>query len=98
LTLFRKYGHDKDNERVFFYNDKVEVDFYVPEDKLAIQTSFSISKAGSTREREVDALNKIPKVLACDRRIILTYEESDTITDDFGTIEVMPLWKWILGQ
>ena len=30
--------------------------------------------------------------------IILTYEESDTITDDFGTIEVMPLWKWILGQ
>lgn len=98
LTLFRKYGHDKDNERVFFYNDKVEVDFYVPEDKLAIQTSYSISKAGSTREREVDALNKIPKVLACDRRIILTYEESDTITDDFGTIEVMPLWKWILGQ
>ena len=98
LTLFRKYGHDKDNERVFFYNDKLEVDFYVPEDKLAIQTSFSISKAGSTREREVDALNKIPKLLACDRRIILTYEESDTITDDFGTIEVMPLWKWILGQ
>ena len=83
---------------MFFYNDKVEVDFYVPEDKLAIQTSFSISKAGATREREVDALNKIPKVLACDRRIILTYEESDTITDDFGTIEVMPLWKWILGQ
>ena len=98
LTLFRKYGHDKDNERVFFYNDKVEVDFYVPEDKLAIQTSYSISKAESTREREVDALNKIPKLLACDRRVILTYEESDTITDDFGTIEVMPLWKWILGQ
>ena len=29
---------------------------------------------------------------------VITYEESDTITDDFGTIEVMPLWKWILGQ
>ena len=33
LSLFRKYGHDKDNERVFFYNANIEVDFYVPEDR-----------------------------------------------------------------
>jgi predicted AAA+ superfamily ATPase len=98
LTLFRKYGHDKDNERVFFFNDKVEVDFYVPEDKLAIQTSFCINKAEYTYDREVDALKKLPKTLACDRRVILTYDESDAVIDDFGTIEVMPLWKWILEQ
>jgi hypothetical protein len=98
LTLFRKYGHDKDNERVFFYNDKVEVDFYIPEKKLAIQASYSLSGADSTYDREVDALKKIPNVLECDRRVILTYDESDTITDEFGTIEVMPLWKWILEQ
>ena len=96
LTLFRKYGHEKDNERVFFYNDKVEVDFYIPEDHLAIQASYSISQADSTFDREVDALKKIPNVLACNRRLILTYDESDIITDKFGTIEVMPLWKWIL--
>ena len=96
LTLFRKYGHEKDNERVFFYNDKVEVDFYIPEDHLAIQASYSISQADSTFDREVDALKKIPSVLACNRRLILTYDESDIITDKFGTIEVMPLWKWIL--
>jgi len=42
--------------------------------------------------------HSVSRELCCDRRIILTYEESDTITDDFGTIEVMPLWKWILGQ
>ena len=96
LTLFRKYGHDKDNERVFFYNDKVEVDFYIPEDNLAIQASYSLSGADSTYDREVDALKKLPSVLKCDRRVILTYDESDTITDEFGTIEVMPLWKWIL--
>ena len=96
LTLFRKYGHDKDYERVFFYNDKVEVDFYIPEEKMAIQVSYSISQADSTFDREVDALKKIPNVLACDRRVILTYDESATITDEFGTIEVMPLWKWIL--
>lgn len=96
LTMFRKYGHDKDNERVFFYNDKVEMDFYVPEEKLAIQASYSLSGADSTYDREVDALKKIPNVLECDRRVILTYDEFDTITDEYGTIEVMPLWKWIL--
>ena len=98
LTLFRKYGHDKDNERIFFYNDKVEVDFYIPEEKLAIQASYSLSASDSTYDREVDALKKIPNVLECNRRVILTYDEFDTVTDDFGTIEVMPLWKWILEQ
>ena len=97
LSLLRKYGHDQDNERVFFYNDKVEVDFYVPEDKLAIQAAYSISQAETTYEREVDALKKLPKVLPCNRRLILTYDESDIIKDEFGTIEVMPLWKWLLN-
>lgn len=97
LSLFRKYGHDRDNERVFFYHDKVEVDFYIPEDQLAIQASYSISQDETTFDREVDALKKIPKALPCRRRLILTYNESDTIRDEFGIIEVMPLWKWLLG-
>ena len=96
LTLFRKYGHDKDNERIFFYNDKVEVDFYIPEEKLAIQASYSFTGSDSTYDREVDALKKIPNALECNRRVILTYDEFDTVTDEFGTIEVMPLWNWIL--
>jgi predicted AAA+ superfamily ATPase len=96
LTLFRKYGHDKDNERIFFYNDKVEVDFYIPEEKLAIQASYSLTGSDSTYDREVDALKKIPNALECNRRVILTYDEFDTVTDEFGTIEVMPLWNWIL--
>ena len=96
LSLFHKYGHDIDNERVFFYYDKVEVDFYVPEDKLAIQASYSITQADSTYERELDALKKLPKVLPCERRIILTHDESDTISDEYGSIEVIPLWKWLL--
>lgn len=27
LSLFRRYGHDADNERVFFYRANVEVNF-----------------------------------------------------------------------
>lgn len=98
LSLFRKYGHDPDNERVFFYNDKVEVDFYVPEEKLALQVSYSVSQAEATFNREVDALKKLPKTLPCERRVILTYDESDIISDEFGSIEIMPSWKWLLNN
>ena len=97
LQLFRIYGHDQDNERVYFYNSNVEVDFYVPEDELAIQVSYSISRDIDTREREVGALQKLPKALACKRRIILTYDEQQIIEDEYGKIEVIPYWKWMLG-
>ena len=46
--------------------------FYVPEDELAIQVSYSI-------------------------RIILTYDEQQIIEDEYGNIEVIPCWKWMLG-
>ena len=97
LSLFREYGHDKDNERVFFYKDSnIDVDFYVPEDKLAIQASFSISKSNETFDREVDALRKLPAVKECSRRVILTDNERDSITDEHGIIEVIPLWSWLM--
>ena len=98
LSLFRKYGNDKDNERVFFYNQNVEVDFYVPDDELAIQVSYSIEGSDETGAREVEALQKLPKVLSCKRRVIITYDEEKTIEDQYGTIEVIPCWKWLIQQ
>ncbi|QVJ82204.1 ATP-binding protein [Xylanibacter ruminicola] len=89
LQLFRIYGHDPENERVFFYNDSYEVDFYVPEAELAIQVSYSL-RDEDTRKRETEALQKLPRRLPCSRRIILTYDEEDTITDQYGIIEVIP--------
>ena len=95
LQLFRIYGHDMENERVFFYYDGYEVDFYIPEDELAIQVSYSL-RDEDTRKRETEALQKLPKRVPCNRRTILTYDEEETITDRFGTVEVIPVWKWLL--
>ena len=97
LSLFRRYGHDADNERVYFYNENVEVDFYVPEDELAIQVSYSIIDT-NTLSREVGALQKLPKIRPCRRRVIITYDEEDSITDNYGNIEVIPCWKWLLEK
>lgn len=96
LTLFRQFGHDVENERVFFYNDKVEVDFYIPEQEWAVQVCYTL-KDMETRERETDALRKLPKVLPCRRRTIITYDETDEWTDENGNIEVIPFWRWILS-
>ena len=85
--LFRKFGHDVDNERVYFYNANVEVDFYVPEEELAVQVSYSLADE-STKKREVDTLSKLPNVHPCKRRVIVTYDEEDTITDKHGIIEI----------
>lgn len=49
-----------------------------------------------TRKREVSALTKLPKLLECERRTIITYDEETTIEDEFGIIDVMPAWKWLL--
>ena len=95
LQLFRIYGHDPENERVFFYHHNFEVDFYVPDAELAIQVSYSL-RDEETRKRETEALHKLPHHLPCSRRIILTYDEEETITDQHGIIEVFPVWKWLL--
>lgn len=84
-----------ENERVFFYYDSYEIDFYIPENELAIQVSYSL-RDEDTRKRETEALQKLPKRMQCSRRLILTYDEEETITDQFGTIEVIPAWKWLL--
>lgn len=96
LALFQRYGHDRDNERIFFYNEKVEVDFYVPEDELAIQVSYSVTQSPETFDREVKALKQLPNVRSCKRRLILTNDESGKIDDEFGSIEIIPVWKWLL--
>ena len=92
-NLIRRHGRE---DAVFFYNKGVEVDFYIPEEELAIQVSFSI-KDEETRTREVKALLTIVKVLPCKRRIIITYDEEDAWQLSSDGIEVIPVWRWLLS-
>ena len=93
INLIRKYGRE---DAVFFYNQSVEVDFYIPETETAFQVSFSI-RDEVTRRREVKALEALPKVLPCKQRYIITYDETDEWQLSDSGIEVLPVWKWLLG-
>ena len=77
------------------HTNSYEVDFYIPDDELAIQVCYSLHDE-ETRKRETEALQKLPNRLSCKRRLILTYDEEEIINDKHGTIEIVPVWKWLL--
>lgn len=92
ITLLRKYGRD---DAVYFYNHGVEVDFYIPEDEIAIQVSYTLSDI-DTLKRETKALIKVSSVLSCKRLIIITHDEERIIETRNRQIEVIPIWKWLM--
>lgn len=92
LTLKKKFADD-----VFYYNKNVEVDFYIPKEKIGIQVSYSIADF-DTREREVDALLKLNKAFGLEKLQIITYNEEEIINIQDLKIYVIPIWKWMIEQ
>ena len=85
IQLRRLYGED-----VYFYHNGVEVDFYVPEEQLAIQVCYSLHDA-ETRKRETNALLQLSKRMNVTKMLIITRDEESTISD----IQVLPICKWL---
>ena len=90
IELKKKYGGE-----VFYYNRNVEVDFYIPPVNMAIQVYLSLSQS-DTREREVRALVKMGQTYNLEKLQIITWEEDNIIEEGNLTIEILPLWKWIV--
>lgn len=90
ICLRQKYG-----SQVYFYNKNVEVDFVVYDEGIAIQVSYSLSDP-ETEKREVDALLKLNKVLPMRKLMIICKDEERDITVNDVTIQVIPVWKWLL--
>lgn len=90
IRLRQKYG-----SQVYFYNKNVEVDFVVYDEGIAIQVSYSLSDP-ETEKREVDALLKLNKVLPMRKLMIISKDEERDFTVNDVTIQVIPVWKWLL--
>lgn len=96
IHLRRLYGNNED-PRVFFYSRNIEVDFYIPEESLAIQVSYDINDL-DTKEREVGALVALNKVYPLKSAYIVTRDQEDTLTEGGLEIKVVPIWKWLLNE
>lgn len=90
LELKRKYGDD-----IFYFRDKFETDFYLPQQEQAIQVSYSLSRP-ETMKREILGLISTLKARNLKDGTILTYDEEEKITQDDFKIQIIPVWKWIL--
>lgn len=92
INLYHLYGND-----LYYYNRNVEVDFYIPSERTAIQVSYDISNA-DTLDREVSALVKLNTFKPLYKAVIITFNDENTIIRNNLTISVVPVWKWLLGQ
>lgn len=92
----RKSYWDTEEPRLFFYkHGGVDLDFYIPEAKMGIQASYSLTDQ-ETREREIKALLSFNKAFKLNKALIITYDQEEIIETDTLTIEVVPIWKWLL--
>lgn len=94
IELIRRYGFGN----VFFFENNIEVDFYVPSAQLAIQVSMQVLDNINTKERETKALIKLRKFIPDTNCVIITNSEEGTFVCDGVQIPVVPCWKWLLDN
>lgn len=90
ITLYKKYGN-----KLYYYNRRIEVDFFIPDEGLAIQASYRMSDE-ATLEREAKALEALHSFYPLKKAVIITYEDEGTLQRNGLTIELFPVWKWVL--
>lgn len=100
LLYLRKYDiltNHGDNRDEKYSNRTGRVDFVVYDEGIAIQVSYSLQDS-DTEKREVDALVKLNKTLPMQKMIIIIKDEEKEIVKSRITIQVIPVWKWLITE
>ena len=92
ITLYKKYGSN-----LYYFGKGVEVDFYIPEENMAIQASYRMSDE-TTVEREMKALQALHSFKPLSKAMIITYEDEGVVEYNGLQIEFKPVWKWVLDE
>ena len=75
--------------------NSIDIDFYVPEQGLAVQVAYELSQ--SARPRELASLVKLAKIDdSAQRFVVVTKDDEGEITEEDVRIEVLPAWKFLL--
>jgi len=92
VELIRRYGF----ENVYFFENNIEVDFYIPSENLAIQVSMQVLEDVDTLERETKAFVKLNQFIPDTKCLLITNSEETTLKCDDIEIDMIPAWKWLL--
>ena len=93
VELIRRYG----TENVYYFESNVEIDFYVPEQNLAIQVCYNALDNLDTKERELNAFAKLRKFIPEAQCLILSNSEEAELDYNGISVKILPMWKWLLG-
>ena len=91
VELIRRYGF----ENVYFFENNIEVDFYIPSENLAIQVSMQVLDDVDTLERETRAFVKLNDFIPNTKCLLITNSEETTLKCDDIEIDMIPAWKWL---
>lgn len=94
VELVRRYGLDN----VYFFENNIEVDFFVPGENLAMQVSMQVLDDVDTLERETRAFVKLNDFIPNTKCLLITNSEETTLNCDGIHIDVIPAWKWLLSN
>ena len=92
IGLRQRFGED-----VYYYAHQIEVDFWVPEKRLAVQVCYNIQDE-STRKREIGALLKLAGFMDVDTMMVITKDDEMELEEQGRKIQVIPAWKWLLSE
>lgn len=90
IRLRQRFG-----DEVYYFLHQIEVDFYVPEERLAIQVCYNMQEE-ATRKREIGALLKLADFMDVDQMLIVTKDDEMLIEEQGKSIRVVPAWKWLI--
>ncbi len=97
LELLRRKNIDPLLDVYYFNEGGTEVDFLLKSaDKVIQLVQVSYELTDENYRREVISLLKASIEVNCNDLLILTWDAERTIKIDGATINVMPLWKWLL--
>jgi predicted AAA+ superfamily ATPase len=87
---------------IYYWKDyqQHEVDFVLKEGAKVnelIQVTYALDAAG-LKESETAALVKAGRELKCRKMTLITWDYENTLTVEGVTIDIVPVWKWLLAK
>lgn len=87
----------RSGEKIYYFKTSkgYEVDFYLPQKKQLIQVTKSFENE-DTKQREIRAIVEAAKETKAKNCLILTWDQEERLVVDGISIEIKPVWQWLL--
>jgi uncharacterized protein len=84
---------------MYYFNESQECDFVVfgnEGKKHLTQVCWELTP--ENKDREINGLNAAMKFFESEEGVIITFDQEDEIKTSFGTISIVPVWKFLLHE